>query len=47
MNAGLIDAGDQRDLAVLACDSYLQMGVDFVLVGAKRLTYVEQLKSLF
>ncbi len=47
MNAGLIETGDQRDLALLACDSYLEMGVDFVLVGTKRLSYVEQLKSLF
>lgn len=47
MNAGLIEPGDQRDLAIIACTSYLEMGVDFVLVGAKRSTYVDQLKSLF
>jgi hypothetical protein len=47
MNAGLIEPGNERDLAVLACESYLQMGVDFVLVGAKQVRYVEQLAHLF
>lgn len=47
MSAGLIDPEDKRDLTYIACHTYLGMGVDFVLVGAKRSSYVDQLSELF
>lgn len=38
---------DGRPLAVAACESYLQSGIDHVLVGMRRTEYVDQLRDLF
>lgn len=37
---------DGRPLALAACESYLQAGIDHVLVGMRRPEYVDQLKPL-
>ena len=47
VQAGLIDEADKQDLAIIACEHYLNWGVDHVLVGMKRAPYVDQLKALF
>jgi aryl-alcohol dehydrogenase-like predicted oxidoreductase len=45
--ARLIKAEDDRPLAVLACENYLQSGIDHVLVGMRRIEYVDQLAPFF
>jgi hypothetical protein len=44
---GLINENDERALPVIACDKYLEAGIDHVLVGMRSVKYVESLKSLF
>lgn len=44
---GLVRGEDQDSLAVVACRSYLQAGLDCVLVGMRSVRYVEGLKHLF
>ncbi len=47
VEAGLIDKNEKQDLVLIACENYLRMGADFVLLGARRVSYVEQVKELF
>jgi aryl-alcohol dehydrogenase-like predicted oxidoreductase len=44
---GEIVAGDPRSLPVIACEQYLRAGIDHVLVGMRRVEYVDELKELF
>lgn len=44
---GVIGKDDQRALPVIACDKYLNAGIDHVLVGMRSIKYVESLKTLF
>jgi len=48
----MIDQGevlkdDPRPMATIACDQYLKSGIDHVLVGMRRMEYVDTLKELF
>jgi hypothetical protein len=45
--AGLIAAGDLRPLSTIACEYPLRSGADHVLVGMRRIGYVDALKPLF
>lgn len=44
---GIINGDDDRQLPVIACEHYLNMGIDHVLVGMRRVPYVDSLKHLF
>ena len=44
---GLVRDKDEEPLAVVACRSYLQAGLDCVLVGMRNVRYVEEFKHLF
>lgn len=44
---GLITADDRCSLPLLACQSYLNAGIDHVLVGMRQPQYVDGLSSLF
>jgi aryl-alcohol dehydrogenase-like predicted oxidoreductase len=44
---GVISRGDRRPLPVIACESYLDAGIDHVLVGMRSVKYVDSLKTLF
>lgn len=46
VGAGYIKPGDDRALALIACESYLAAGIDHVLVGMRTVSYVDDLKSL-
>ena len=44
---GIIKKGDDRPLSVIACETYLNFGIDHVLVGMRNTNYVDTLKILF
>lgn len=44
---GLVNKEDARPLSVIACEYYLQQGLDHVLVGMRKKGYVDELKHLF
>jgi aryl-alcohol dehydrogenase-like predicted oxidoreductase len=44
---GLVNKDDPRSLSVIACEYYLQQGLDHVLVGMRKKSYVDELKHLF
>lgn len=44
---GIIAQNDNRPLSLIACQSYLDAGVDHVLVGMKSTKYVDNLVDLF
>ncbi|HEX8903232.1 MAG TPA: aldo/keto reductase [Longimicrobiaceae bacterium] len=44
---GEIAADDPRPLPVIACERYLRAGIGHVLVGMRRVEYVDELKELF
>jgi hypothetical protein len=44
---GLIKGDDPRPLPVIACQSYLESGINHVLVGMRKVSYVDELKFLF
>jgi len=44
---GLMAENDRRSLPLLACQSYLNAGIDHVLVGMRQPQYVDDLSSLF
>jgi aryl-alcohol dehydrogenase-like predicted oxidoreductase len=44
---GLVDKNDTRPLSVIACEYYLQQGLDHVLVGMRKKSYVDELRHLF
>jgi aryl-alcohol dehydrogenase-like predicted oxidoreductase len=44
---GLIPDDQNKPFAVMAIETYLDYGFDYVLVGMKKLEYVDQLKALF
>jgi aryl-alcohol dehydrogenase-like predicted oxidoreductase len=44
---GVFDADDSRPLSQLACETYLNQGIDHVLVGMKKNNYVLDMKPLF
>ena len=44
---GIIAQGDDRPLPLVACQNYLDAGIDHVLVGMRSLKYVDSLISLF
>ncbi|MDD0853180.1 aldo/keto reductase [Halobacteriovorax sp. GB3] len=46
-NMGLIQAQGDRPLSVIAIEYYLNNGIDHVLVGMKKIDYVNQLKDFF
>jgi aryl-alcohol dehydrogenase-like predicted oxidoreductase len=47
VEAGRIGSGDSRPLATIACATLLDLGVDHVLVGMRRVEYVRALAPLF
>jgi len=42
-----IDANDNRSLPVIACEKYLEKGIDHILVGMRKQQYVDELIGLF
>lgn len=44
---GIIKSNDTRPLPVIACEYYLNSGINHVLIGMKNPKYVKQLSSLF
>ncbi len=44
---GLVREDDKEPLAVIACRTYLEAGLDCVLVGMRNVRYVDELKPLF
>jgi hypothetical protein len=44
---GLIAVDNGRSLASLACEAYVNAGIDHVLVGMRSRGYVDGLKELF
>ncbi len=44
---GLIAPHDTRPLPLIACQSYLNAGIDHVLVGMRTPQYVDSLRSIF
>jgi aryl-alcohol dehydrogenase-like predicted oxidoreductase len=44
---GTITQGDDRPLPLVACQNYLDAGIDHVLVGMRSLSYVNSLRGLF
>lgn len=46
VEAGIIRADDPRPLALIACEHALRAGADHVLVGMRRIEYVEMLRPL-
>jgi len=47
ISVGLIEEINERDFAKEVIATYLNYGIDYVLVGMKKTEYVDQLKSLF
>lgn len=47
IRSGRIKRDDPRSLTQVACSQYLASGIDHVLVGMKRVCYVDDLKDLF
>ena len=47
ISVGLITEQQSRDFATEVIETYLDYGIDFVLVGMKKVEYVNQLKHLF
>ena len=47
VQSGKLNQNDERPFALVACQHYLDAGIDHVLVGMRRTQYVESLKSLF
>lgn len=46
MISGEIGKEDARDFSLIACEKYLEKGIDHVLVGMRKIDYVDGLKSL-
>ena len=44
---GILDENETRPIPVQACSAYLQSGIDHVLAGMRKTTYVDELKILF
>ncbi len=44
---GIIKKDDIRPLPVIACQYYLEAGMDHILVGMKRISYIKDFKDLF
>ena len=44
---GLLPDSDDRPFSTMAIETYLDYGFDYVLVGMKKVEYVDQLKHLF
>jgi len=44
---GIIGKDDTRSLPVIACETYINSGIDHVLVGMRNTKYVDGLKTLF
>ncbi len=47
VSVGLLPEGDERPFAVMAVETYLDYGFDYVLVGMRKPEYVDQMKALF
>jgi aryl-alcohol dehydrogenase-like predicted oxidoreductase len=45
--SGVIAPDDDRPLPLIACEHYLDCGIDHVLVGMRQTDYVDQLRQLF
>jgi len=43
---GVFNKEDKRDISLMACENYLNSGIDHVLVGLRKKEYVEKLLSL-
>lgn len=47
ITSGELNEQDRRDLSLIASEKYLKDGVDHVLVGMRKIQYIDKLKTLF
>jgi hypothetical protein len=47
VNKGILPNKPEKDLVVLACETYSKWDVDYIALGMKRIHYVDQLCHFF